>query len=64
MKYAPQYSPTTPTSQWAHVLQLGKAPNPTHYATTYVGRLYARYVAGELSWREVCQLRDAPMYLP
>ncbi|WP_262490001.1 hypothetical protein [Hymenobacter sp. AT01-02] len=40
--------------------------NPSRYArdTAYVRRLYHRYIAGELSWDDVCVLRDAPTQLP
>ncbi|UOQ52153.1 hypothetical protein [Hymenobacter cellulosivorans] len=52
--------------QRAYVLRQMQAANPTLYAraSAYVQRLHARYVAGELSWPDVCALRDAPMYLP
>ncbi|MDU0369430.1 hypothetical protein ACFPAF_03420 [Hymenobacter endophyticus] len=31
---------------------------------THVRNLYRRYIVGELSWQEVCELRDAPSALP
>ncbi|MDF7815182.1 hypothetical protein [Hymenobacter sp. YC55] len=50
----------------AYVLQQLQAAHAEPYTknTAYVHRLYAHYLAGEMSWREVCRLRDAPMYLP
>ncbi|UOQ71342.1 hypothetical protein [Hymenobacter cellulosilyticus] len=63
----PRFGPSAQTPQQrAHVLRQMQAANPTLYAraSAYVQRLYGRYVAGELSWPDVCALRDAPMHLP
>ncbi|PJJ60856.1 hypothetical protein [Hymenobacter chitinivorans] len=65
--YDSKYGPCAQTpAQRAYVLRQMQATNPTLYkrASGYVQRLYARYVAGELSWPDVCALREAPMYLP
>ena len=65
--YDPKYGPHAQTPQQrANVLRQMQAANPSLYqkATGYVQRLYARYIAGELSWDDVSLLRDAPMLLP
>jgi hypothetical protein len=57
-RYGP--SAQTPT-QRAYVLQqmLAAQPHWAHQASVSVQQLYARYVAGELTWSEVCAQRDA-----
>ena len=65
--YDPKYGPNAQTPQQrADVLHQMQQANPSLYksATSYVHRLYARYIAGELSWTDVSVLRDAPMHLP
>jgi len=62
-----KFGPSAQTpEQRAYVLKQIKAANPdlVRKATPYAHRLYGRYVAGELSWEEVCALRDAPQILP
>lgn len=62
----PKFGPNAQTpEQRAHVLRQVKAANPSlaKKATPYTHQLYGRYIAGELSWEEVCQLRDAPQEL-
>ncbi|RIY04817.1 hypothetical protein D0T11_21435 [Hymenobacter rubripertinctus] len=53
-------------AQRAYVLQQAKAANPgiVRNATPYTHQLYGRYVAGELSWAQVCELRDAHKAVP
>ncbi|GAB3308069.1 hypothetical protein [Hymenobacter tenuis] len=63
----PKFGPNAQTpEQRAYVLQQIKAANPqlVRNATPYAHWLYGRYIAGELSWDEVCQLRDAPQVVP
>ncbi|RPD43575.1 MULTISPECIES: hypothetical protein [Hymenobacter] len=67
MSYNPKFGPNAQTpAERANVLRQIKATNPdlVKKATPYVHRLYGQYVAGELSWEEVCALRDAPQILP
>ena len=62
MVHDPKFGPNAQTpAQRAHVLQQLKAANPelVRKATPYAHHLYGRYIAGELSWVEVCALRDA-----
>ncbi len=63
----PKFGPNAQTpAQRAYVLQQVKEANPgiVRNATPYTHQLYGRYVAGELSWKEVCELRDAPKAIP
>jgi hypothetical protein len=62
-----KFGPNAQTpAQRAYVLQQVKAANPemARNATPYTHQLYGRYVAGELSWAEVCELRKAPQTVP
>ncbi|WP_324672146.1 hypothetical protein [Hymenobacter sp. GOD-10R] len=62
MNYDPKYGPNAQTSeQRAYVLQQMQAANPARYnkISAYVTRLFARYVAGELSWTQVQAMRFA-----
>jgi hypothetical protein len=61
MSYDPQFGPAAQTPQQrAYVLQQLQAvfPQLRKQVTPAVQQLYARYIAGELSWQAVRQLRD------
>lgn len=63
MNNDPKYGPAAQTPQQrAYVLAQMQATHPSLYkkATGYVKQLYHRYVAGELSWQDVCALRETP----
>ncbi|WP_139924453.1 hypothetical protein [Hymenobacter sp. DG01] len=63
MKTDPKYGPAAQTPQQrAYVLAQMQAVRPDLYkkATGYVAQLYRRYIDGELSWEDVCALREAP----
>ncbi|GAB3223267.1 hypothetical protein GCM10027346_02110 [Hymenobacter seoulensis] len=67
MTYDPKYGPAAQTPQQrAYVLAQMQAAHPTMFkkATGYAAQLYRRYVLGELSWLDVCALRDAPTSQP
>ena len=58
----PKFGPAAQTpAQRAYVLQQAKAtiPELVRKAMPHCHQLCGRYVVGELSWDEVCQLRDA-----
>ena len=62
MSYDPKFGPAAQTpAQRAYVLRQLQATHPTlkTRATAYARQLYARYVAGELSWLRVRELLDA-----
>ncbi|MBX0292263.1 hypothetical protein K3G63_17580 [Hymenobacter sp. HSC-4F20] len=62
MEKNPKYGPAAQTPQQrAYVLAQMQATQPNvHKAVTeYVAQLYRRYVDGELSWQDVCTLREA-----
>ena len=61
MTYNPNFGPTAQSpEQRAWVLeQMQRAlPDLRRKATAYTKQLYARYVAGELSWLEVREARE------
>ena len=63
MENYPKYGPAAQTpEQRAYVLAQMQKTHPGLYkkATGYVAQLYRRYVAGELSWQDVCILRESP----
>lgn len=58
MNYDSRFGPAAQTpDQRAQVLERMQqaVPRLRRRATTYVQQLYARYVAGELSWQQVWQ---------
>jgi hypothetical protein len=61
MSYDPRFGPSAQTPQQrARVLEQLQAVHPklkTH-ATPYAKQLYARYIAGELTWVEVREALD------
>lgn len=58
----PFFSTPEQLAAWLqHLLAQPVQQSPLH-ARLY--GLYAQYVAGELSWEDLCLLRDAPMHLP
>ena len=62
MSYDPKFGPAAQTpAQRAYVLKQLQVtyPNLKTRATAYARQLYARYVAGELSWLRVRELLDA-----
>ena len=62
MMHDVKFGPAAQTpEQRARVLQQmhHMLPSLKKQATAYAKQLYARYVAGELSWLEVSQARDA-----
>ncbi|TGE08702.1 hypothetical protein [Hymenobacter fodinae] len=62
MENNPNYGPAAQTpEQRAYVLAQMQKAHPSLYkkATAYVAQLYRRYVAGELSWEDVCRLRES-----
>ncbi|GAA4504599.1 hypothetical protein GCM10023172_31040 [Hymenobacter ginsengisoli] len=64
MTYNPVYGPAAQTcEQRARVLQQMQAtfPKLRTKASAVASQLYARYVAGELSWLQVRQALDAAM---
>lgn len=67
MLYNDKFGPAAQTPQQrAHILrQLVDLTTPPRVRIpTHVRNLHQRYVAGELSWQEVRELRDAPSALP
>ncbi|TGD80799.1 hypothetical protein [Hymenobacter wooponensis] len=57
-----KYGPAAQTpEQRAYVLAQMQKAHPGLYkkATAYVTQLYRRYVAGELSWQDVCKMRES-----
>ena len=61
MAYDSRFGPVAQTPQQrAHVLRQLQAVHPRlkTRATAYAEQLYARYVAGELTWYDVRQLLD------
>ncbi|RPD49327.1 hypothetical protein DNI29_00545 [Hymenobacter sediminis] len=61
MAYNSKYGPSAQTPQQrAYILRQLQAANPSLYTriSARVRALYDRYVAGELTWGEVCLLRD------
>ena len=61
MAHDPKFGCAAQTpGQRAYVLAQMQAANPSLYAkaTAYARDLYARYIAGELSWQQVSELRD------
>jgi hypothetical protein len=61
MKHDPRFGPCAQTpAQRAYVLQQLQATNPRlrTKATALAQRLYARYVAGEITWADVRHLLD------
>ncbi|QJX48258.1 hypothetical protein HMJ29_15515 [Hymenobacter taeanensis] len=64
MENNPKYGPAAQTpEQRAYVLAQMQKAHPGLYkkVTAYVAQLYRRYVAGELSWQDVCKLRESSM---
>jgi hypothetical protein len=62
-----KFGPNAQTpAQRAYVLRQVKDANPemVRKATPYTHQLYGRYIAGELSWAEVCELRKTPKAVP
>ena len=62
MGYDPKYGPDAQTSaQRAYVLEQMRRATPELFTklSPYVTQLHARYVAGELSWTQVQDLRQA-----
>jgi hypothetical protein len=62
MENNPKYGPAAQTpEQRAYVLAQMQKTHPGLYkkATAYAVQLYRRYVAGELSWQDVCKLRES-----
>lgn len=62
MENDPKFGPAAQTPQQrAYVLAQMQATQPTlrKAVTEYVAQLYRRYVEGELSWQDVCALREA-----
>ncbi|MET4105440.1 hypothetical protein [Hymenobacter sp. UYP22] len=67
MLYNDKFGPAAQTTQQrARILKqlVALTASPRTRIPTHVRNLYQRYVAGELSWQEVCELRDAPSALP
>ncbi|MGY2134949.1 hypothetical protein ACW9KT_22145 [Hymenobacter sp. HD11105] len=67
MAYDDKFGPDAQSPQQrAYVLAQMQAVLPTlkTNATAYIQRLYARYIAGELSWGQVRELREAPHSIP
>ena len=61
MSYDPKFGPNAQTpEQRAYVLRQLQLVNPSlrTKATAYAQELYARYIAGELSWLRVRELLD------
>ncbi|MCR5889719.1 hypothetical protein LRS06_18465 [Hymenobacter sp. J193] len=61
MTYLPKYGPQAQTPQQrARILVQMKAANPVLYKDLppALEQLHARYIAGELSWTDVCYLRE------
>lgn len=66
MENNPKYGPAAQTpEQRAYVLTQMQKTHPSMYkkAPAHVDELYQRYVAGELSWQDVCALREKPSAL-
>ncbi|RYE88994.1 MAG: hypothetical protein EOO37_05815 [Cytophagaceae bacterium] len=62
MVYNPKFGPAAQTPEqraWVLAQMQRMIPDLKTKATTYIQHLYARYVAGELSWAQVCEARDA-----
>ena len=62
MEFNAKFGPGAQTPAQRHsVLQrmLDAIPTLRSKATPDIHQLYHRYVAGELSWSEVCEVRDA-----
>jgi hypothetical protein len=62
MENNPKYGPAAQTpEQRAYVLMQMQKTHSGMYkkVTSHVAQLYHRYVAGELSWQDVCALRES-----
>lgn len=67
MAYDNKFGPAAQTQQQrASILRqmLAVASEARVKLPLHVQALHQRYVAGELSWNEVCALREAPSALP
>jgi hypothetical protein len=62
MTHNPKYGPAAQTPEhraWVIEQMQRMIPSLKKESTPYTQELYARYVAGELSWTEVRQAREA-----
>lgn len=62
MTHNPKFGPAAQTPEqraWVLAQMQRIIPSLKTKATAYTQQLYARYVAGELSWAQVSQAREA-----
>ena len=62
MSYDTKFGPAAQTPEqraWVLEQMQRMVPSLRKKATAYTRQLYARYVAGELTWTQVSQARDA-----
>ena len=61
MAYNPKFGPAAQTPEqraWVLAQMQRMIPGLAKRASSYTQQLYARYIAGEISWLEVRQARD------